>query len=270
MELTHVFYSHTEFLDMLKIASDYSKDIKNKVLLINDGEIPSEIKDNFDTIIYYDDSLSYSDKLVTSLSKVQSKYILFTHEVDVILNYDKKIINKLVDLMQLKDIDRLDLQPNGGNSGCFIKIDEDADVTEWSDITPSELNDDDMYVARHTDPTTYVYNVNPSIWKTTSLIDVFNTFRGRTYRDIEYDDVQAYCVNKFIIYNLHSVNQKKLCGYMKSLPFYKYIHVTHYRRLLRFDGSFRDQFGQSYIDAAEDYTNIVNKYNLKEGNRPFL
>ena len=30
MELTYIFYSHTDFLDILKIASDYSKTIKNK------------------------------------------------------------------------------------------------------------------------------------------------------------------------------------------------------------------------------------------------
>ena len=133
---------------------------------------------------------------------------------------------------------------------------------EWN-----QLSQEDYYLNEHTDPTTYIFNVNPSIWKTSSLLELFTVFNDRTYRNIEYDDVQNYCT-KYKIYSLYARNVLH-CGYLKCLPFYKYLHITHYQRLLRFNGSFKDEFNQSYIDAAKEYTEIVNKYNLKQGKRPF-
>lgn len=269
MEITHVFYSHTEFLDILVISSDYSKYIDRKVLLINSNEIPKNISDNFDEIIIYDDSLPYTDKLASILPLIDSEYILFTHEVDIVLNYDKDIMVKLGDLMVYEGIDRIDLQPNGGNSGDYIEIVKDRTVDTWPKVSLKDLDDDKMYVCRHSDPTTYIYNVNPSIWRRDALVDIYTKFSGRTYRDIEYGDTQDYVNEKYLVYNLHSVNHKQHCGYLNSLPFYKYLHITHYRQLLKFDSSFRDQFGQSYIDASKEYTDMVNKYGLRLGSRIF-
>jgi hypothetical protein len=178
-------------------------------------------------------------------------------------------MSKLVDLMELKSIDRIDLQVNGGNSGDFIEINPSLGVNEWPNITHNHIDDDKMYVGRHDVPNTYVYNVNPSIWRRDALIDIYSKFSNRTYRDIEYDDTQSYVTEKYLIYNLYSVNHKQHCGYLTPLPFYKYLHITHYRRLLRFNETFTTEFNQSYIDTKEEYINIVNKYNLKHGSRIF-
>jgi len=268
MELTYVIYSHTEFLDLLKITYDYLENVDNKILLINKSNHEHDIYSKFKKVLFYDDSLPYTNKVSEALSKIDSKYILFTHEVDVPLKRDESILDKFIQLMELESIDRIDLQPNGGQSGRFIKILKDKKVEEWPHIEFNEIDNDDMCLGLHTNPDTYIYNVNPSIWNRNSLIEVFETFKGRTYRDIEYGDVQNYCT-KFKIYNLYSVNHTLRCGYMNSLPFYKYIHITHYRRLLRFDGTWKCEFGHTYIDAAEEYTEIVNKYNLRNCGRPF-
>lgn len=273
-KLTYVIYSHTEFLDMLQIASDYSKSIENKILLINENDIlPDDIKSNFKEIIFYDDTLPYTTKISRVLDKISSKYILFTHEVDIMLNVDEKIINQFVDFMELDDVDRIDLQPNEGNTkGVYIKIDSNTNVTEWPKYENlhdpyNQLTHTDHYLGLHTNPRTYIFNVNPSIWKKSTLLELFTTFSGRTYRNIEHDDVQDYCT-KYKIYNLYS-RYVLHCGYLKCLPFYKYLHITHYQRLLRFNGKFVDEFNQSYIDASKEYTEIVDKYKLKEGKRPF-
>jgi len=274
MELTYVFYSHTDFLDMLQIASDYSKKIKNKILLINENNILSEdIKNNFNEIIFYDDTLPYSTKLGKVLSNIKSKYILFTHEVDIILDIDKDIIDKLVEYMDYKNLDRIDLQPNAGNDkGEYVKISKNEKVTDWIDYENifdpyNQLSHEDWYIGVHNNPRSYIFNVNPSIWKVESFLEILTKFDGRTYRNIEYDDVQDFCT-KFKIYNLYARHVLQ-CGYLKCLPFYKYLHITHYQRLLRFDGSFRDEFNQSYSDASKEYVDIVNNYNLKTGKRPF-
>lgn len=273
-KLTYVIYSHTDFLDMLQIASDYSKSIENKILVINESDvIPEDIKSNFKEIIFYDDKLPYTTKISKILPKIKSDYILFTHEVDIILNVDEDIINKLVDYMVFEDVDRIDLQPNEGNTkGRYVKILPNENSSEWpvyENIRDpyNQLTHVDYYLGLHTDPRSYIFNVNPSIWKLASLLELFTKFEGRTYRNIEYDDVQDYCT-KYKIYNLYS-RYVLHCGYLKCLPFYKYLHITHYQRLLRFNGRFVDEFGQSYFDASKEYINIVNKYNLKEGKRPF-
>lgn len=274
MELTYVFYSHTDFLDMLQIASDYSKKIKNKILLINENDVLSDdIKNNFNEIIFYDDTLPYSSKLSKVLTKIKTKYILFTHEVDIILNIEEDVINKLVNYMEYKELDRIDLQPNGGNSdGEYIKISKDQNVYDWVEYKNifdpyTQLNHEDWFLGLHNMPRTYIFNVNPSIWKLESYLEILNKFSDRTYRNIEYDDVQDFCT-KYKIYNLYARHVLQ-CGYLKCLPFYKYLHITHYQRLLRFDGNFRDEFNQSYSDASKEYIDIVNNYNLKTGKRPF-
>lgn len=274
MELTYIFYSHTDFLDMLQIASDYSRKIKNKILLINENNIlPEDIKNNFIEIIFYDDTLPYSTKLSKVLDKIKSKYILFTHEVDIILDIDMDLMSRLVDYMEYDNLDRIDLQPNGGNNeGRYVKIKKDNDPKEWEIFENifdpyNQLSNQDWFLGRHNNPRTYIFNVNPSIWKVDSLREILTTFNGRTYRNIEYDDVQDFCT-KYKIYNLYARHVLH-CGYLKCLPFYKYLHITHYQRLLRFDGRFRDEFNQSYADASKEYTEIVNNYNLKSGKRPF-
>lgn len=274
MDLTFVMYSHTEFLDMLEIASDYASGIKNKVLLINKtNENIDYILSKFDKVIYYDDNLPYTDKVADAVSKIDAKYILFTHEVDIVLNMDVNVIEKLCQFMELTNTDRIDLQPNGGNDkGIYYKIDGDVDKWGFYEGIKDPNMDLDInynYLGLHTQIGTYVFNVNPSIWNRESYIKLFRKFTNRTYRDIEYDDVQEYCSNGGLkVFNLHST-KSLLCGYMKSLSFYKYIHITHYGRLLRFDGSFKTEFNQSYIDVANDYINIINKYKLSGEKRPF-
>jgi hypothetical protein len=268
MNFTYVIYSHTEFLDLLQITCDYLTSVKNKILIINKNDLNHHLYSEFKDVIFYDDTLPYTDKVSDALKKINSKYILFSHEVDIPLKRDDVILNKFIELMELKSIDRIDLQPNGGNSGDFIQIVKHDNVENWPSVPSNETNPDEMYLGLHTDPNSYIYNVNPSIWKKDSLIEIFDKFKGRSYRDIEYGDVQNYCL-KFKIYNLYSINNTLRCGYMNSLPLYKYLHITHYRRLLRFDGTWRCEFGWTYVDAADEYTEIVNKYNLKNCGRPF-
>lgn len=272
--LTYVMYSHTDFLDILEIAVDYVSIIDNKVLLINHNDKNIDhLYSKFKKVLYYDDNLSYSEKLNQVLTQIDSNYILFSHEVDIVLSCDQNLLNQLVECMDQENIDRIDLQPNGGNTKLYyIKIIKNSPVSLWPKyeniVDPhSQLNEIDYYIGVHDDPKTYIFNVNPSIWKISSFLELLRSFPNRTYRDIEYEDVQNYC-KKFKIYNLYSKHVLH-CGYLKCLPFYKYLHITHYHRLLRFNSSFTDEFGQSYIDASQDYINIINNYNLQSGKRIF-
>lgn len=263
----YIVYSHSDFEDILKISSDYLSIVKNKTLLINKNDKNlSEIYSKFNNVIFYNDELTYSDRLNNSLKYIDAEYILFTHDIDILLNKDDIILNKLVKIMQLENIDRIDLQVNGSDTTkTFIKISKDNDINEWERLNIDNLNDYDYYLGLHTDPRTYIYNVNPSIWKKSSFKELMLKFKTRTYRDIEYDDVQDYCT-KYKICNLFS---KKIleCGYFKCLSFYKYLHITHHGKLLRYDGTSKTEFNQSYIDVNEEYSKIIINYNLKNNNK---
>jgi hypothetical protein len=270
-KLTYVVYSHSDFLDILEIQADHMSDIENKVLIINNFIIDDnaqKILDKFKKVYTYTDDQPYASRLLNTVSQIDSEYILFTHEIDILLQKDDVIINKFVELMYSANIARIDLQPNGGNSGLYIEIDKDKRIEDWYHVLPEALKDDKQYLCQHTDPATYIYNVNPSIWNRYVFLELFGTFPHRTYRDIEFDDVQRFCASKYRVYNLYSKNILH-CGYLRCLPFYKYMHITHFTKLLRLHESFTDEFGQSYRDSAKEYMDIVNKYKLLSGKRPF-
>jgi len=269
MELLYVVYSHSDFDDILKISSDYLSVVKNKILLINKNDKNlSEIYSKFNNVIFYNDELTYSDRLSSSLKQIDAEYIIFTHEIDILIEKNDSILNKFVEIMQLESIDRIDLQVNGSDTNKeFIKIKKEIDVNQWEKLNIDNINDYDYYLGLNTNPRNYIYNVNPSIWKKSSFEELMLKFKARTYRNIEFDDVQDYCT-KYKICNLFSKHVLE-CGYFKCLSIYKYLHITHFRRLLRYDGTFKTEFNQSYKDAGDEYSKIIVNYNLKNGKRLF-
>ena len=58
-----VVYSHTEYMDVLKIQTKHLSNYKNKILIINKSD-KYEIYNEYKDIIYYDDSLPYASRLL--------------------------------------------------------------------------------------------------------------------------------------------------------------------------------------------------------------
>ena len=166
--IPYVVYSHTDYLDILKIQTEYLKNIENKILLINKSNFNiDEIYSNYDRIIFYDDSLPYAGRL-TSLSELKLDYIFFTHDIDILINCDNVVIEKLFQIAKEKKIDRIDLQYyTHGDSSDNISV---------------SCNGYDFYLNKQTNPSHYIYNVNPSIWKLSSFMEIMNTFKNEGYR----------------------------------------------------------------------------------------
>lgn len=244
--------------------------LPNKTLLLNRGDffLANIRAAAFDSIIFYDDALPYASRLASSLRNISDEYILFTHENDIFFGYNETIMVHLVEAMKANNIDRIDLQSNGGyrvDGSRFIEINMEIPVAQWETIDIHNLQNDRMYIGRHNVKGSYVYNVQPSIWKRSSLIDLMDKSKHSTYRSIE-NDVEDLCMN-YSIYNLYCPSNTLRSGYNSCTSIYRYMHITKYGKLLPMDGSNRTQHGNSYEDMAEEYRNLIVKHNLQDNKR---
>ena len=215
--LTYIIYSHTDFLDMLTIQTYKLKSYEDKILLINKSDLDlSGIYSQYKKIIFYDDALPYASRIL-SLVDLNLEYVLFIHDIDIIITKNNKIINHFVDFMKTNDIDRIDLQ---------VRYNWDLNNPEKIYMT---VDDEVIELRRQVNVNNYSYNVNPSIWKLPTLLNIMNQFKNETYRSIELN-VQEYC-NKFKIYKLYS-DEYIRCGWFSCLSFFQFLHITHGGKLL--------------------------------------
>jgi len=264
--MINVIYGHTSYLDVLRIQSDYISKYGECILFINKSNIyMDDIIIKYDKVIFYDDSFEYANRLISCIEQLECKYFTFIHDIDIILDMNMDIINKFYDLMQSKNIDRIDLKnSNNLKSNKIINFNNNS-IEDWNLIDVNQLNDSDMYIVKQIDPYDYIYNVNPSIWNRETFLGMLKTFPYKNYRNIEERDVQHYC-SMLEMYKLHTKTPLK-CGYFECLNIFIYLHITHSGNLLLLNNNYQTEFGQSYYDVAQDYVKIVDKYNLKTSNK---
>lgn len=213
----YVVYSHTDYLDVLTIQTE-ALPYTDKVLLINkNNKDLNHLYGKYTQVIFYDDSLPYASRLL-SLECLSAEYILFIHDIDIVVKKNDVHIDLIQKYMSTHSIDRVDLQcrPNWDFSN--------------KDKLTVELGDYKIELCEQKNINNYIYNVNPSIWKLSVLLDIMNRFKHETYRTIENDSVMKYCL-KYKIYKLYSNNPIK-CGWFSCLPFFQFIHITHKGKLL--------------------------------------
>jgi len=249
-KLKFVVYSHTSFLEVLKIQIDYLKDVGEMVLIINKNtENLEEIYTHFKKIIFYDDSLPYGYRLLNTIKEVPYEYFIFIHDNDIVFHIDEEKIKSMIIFLKENNYDRVDFQ---------LAYDFDS-------LRGHEIKDTELYYVKssNTDTTNkgYPYNVNPSIWKKDTLLDIMDKFGFRDYRTIEHPDTQNYVV-KYNIFKLFSKNKFK-CGYFICTGPFRYIHITHSQKYLNISTL---PIG-SCDDIKDEYEKIVNKYNLKNSNK---
>ena len=240
--LPYVVYSHTDYLDVLEIQTEYLKSYENKYLLINNSDIKSDIFSNYKDIIYYDDALTYPSRLL-SLKKLNFEHILFIHDMDIVLYKDDLIIEDIYSKMIENNIDRVDLQ-------------FDREHVPSNKLNIKEYN---FYLNKQT--MGYAYNVNPSIWKLSSLLDVMIKYHTSTYRAIE-NDAQQYCKDNYLIYRPYNEERSFYCGYYECIYFFKFLHITHHGEYLPLSNF--SQLDQQFID---EWLRIVDKFNLRNNNK---
>jgi hypothetical protein len=248
---TLVVYSNSEFSDILKIQHDYIKDINVRKILFIDDKL-NNTYDNFDDIYIYDNKLNYSKRIVTclNLSNIDTEYILFIHDNDIILNSNNEYLLNLIEISSNKNIDRLDLK--------YSNMYENVKNFNYENV--KNFNYNNITLVKNENINDYNYNVNPSLWKLNSLFKLMNTF-DHSYRNIENINVQKFCLlyfNMYIIYTPLKINS----GWFITTPLFTFLHITHGGMCLPIDNKYNnldENIHKKYID-------IINKYKF---NRQF-
>jgi hypothetical protein len=242
-EFNFVIYSHSDYSDILKIQTDYTSNINNKILLINEEFNDSEILSQYSKVINYKDNQQYSDRLL-NLNILESEYILFIHDIDVLISYNQEFLTSCLIKMKDENIDRIDLQYYPDN---YSK----------NRIEVSYFNDK-IEIVKQENINNYIYNVNPSIWKLSSFMDLMSTFTNRTYRNIEYLDVQVYA-SKLNIYKLFNDSFLSV-GYYNCLDVFIFLHITHGGMLLpKQDNNLTEGIQKIYISIIDKYLQSTDK-----------
>jgi hypothetical protein len=259
-------YSHTDYLDILKIQTDHICNGGNHTLFINKPthNIDHIIK-HYDRVIFYNDVDTYASRLLNCLLQIDDDYILLTHDIDIVIDMQEDCICKLHRFAQLYNWDRIDLKYDTIDKNSILADVSPNSSISWCNASTDKIYKDRLYLVKQTDPNNYIYNVNPSIWKRETLIQILSTYRDKTYRSIEGIDVQYFC-KQYNIYKLFSSNVKA-CGYFQCVSEYMFLHITHGGKLIIPNDKLTTEYGQSYKDVSDRYDYIVKKYNIVKSDK---
>lgn len=260
---TIIVYSHTDYMDILKIQSDYVSKYNNKKILLINSDPPKNLKsifDKYDEIIFYAGHNCYAARLLECIKKINLDQFLLIHDIDILLDFNSSHISYLNSLMSELDIDRLDLKHTNN-----VRSNEYFCLYEKSVNRSQDLPDCNLFLIKQNDPNEYIYNVNPSIWKKKTLIEILETFYDRSYRNIENMDVQLFCT-KYKIYKFHQKSYIK-CGYFECTDLFKFLHISHNGKILSLNKEFKTEFNQSYSDVNKEFLEIIDKYSLKNSEK---
>lgn len=264
--INYIVYSHTSYLDILKIQTDHMIDRGHLTLFINKNDLDlKSIYKEYHRVIFYDDNDTYAKRLLSCIQKIDDPYFLLIHDIDILIDVDSEEIENFYCFLKHHNYDRIDLKhTRNTDSSKIIRIHHSDKPSEWfeSEIKNYYYGD---YLIKQDNPQDFIYNVNPSIWKRETLINILENFQHKTYRTIEDIDVQIFC-QKFNIFKLHS-SYAYACGYFECAHSLKFLHISHNGKLLPLNDSFTTVYGQSYKFFAKQYTEIVTKYNLKTSDK---
>lgn len=245
--INYVIYSHSSFLDILQIQTDYIAGKGNLTLLINENNLDlKHIYEKYDNIIYYKDGISYGHKLLSCINQLDCDYFLFIHDNDILFDVDNTKLLEFLSFLRENNFDRIDFQL----------------AYDFNRTNKETIEDDELYLIKSSNIDTtangYIFNVNPSIWKRETLIKILNNYGHRDYRTIEHPEVQEFCLQ----FNIFKLFSKKTfnCGYFICLEPFKYLHITHSGHIL----SLNHLSEESCKDIKEEYTKIIDKYKLNK------
>jgi hypothetical protein len=217
-KLTFVVYTHSDFDDVLELfLKQYKKCLSYFPLSIgtnNKKLIEDKYSNQYSFIknIYeYNDADEYYDRIKSILSNINTKYVLFNHEVNVIQNpVPIENIKKIIDEMESKTMDQLRLSDSGEKNPVYSE---------------------DTFVHKIEGP--YYISIQPGIWKRDTLLDVITKFPNTAYRDAEKKEIQDY-VKQFNNYYATTVNDIRSDNINVSVfSLFPIIHMTSvgkYRR----------------------------------------
>jgi len=233
-DFTFVIYSHSDYVDVLRVQNSYMKKIQAKKLLFIDKIVNNEDGEIYDGVYFYNDKINYTKRVLQCLQQanIVTKYIIFIHDVDILIYADESLLSNTIKIMDQYSLDRVDLK-------CIPN--QELDNYNLIDSTGN-----------------YVFNVNPSLWKLSSYLDLLSQY-DCDYRSVEHS-VQDYCKQKCKIKIFTGKDIK--AGYYEVLPFFTFLHLSHYGGLLPKDNS----INELPSSLKDEYDKIIETFPFK---RPF-
>lgn len=237
MNLEILLKTNTHYNHLWPILNDTTHNFESIYICSNDF-----LDFNFNKnikLIRYNQSDSYTKRLINILKNLESKYVLITHDVDIILNFNFNALNKYKQIIEENDVDRLSLGVYNGN-----------DIIDLNGYKICKLY-------RHMSKNFFTpFDYTPSIYNREKLIDFYSNFENETYRGLELNEnAQQYIVKNFKSYGIQKSDNIKLIyhrGFVYSEDF-NFLHLT-------VQGKFLSR--ESYFDLIEDFEKIKFKYNL--------
>lgn len=238
---TFIIYSHTDSKDIWSLLSEKIKlidDVHEKIIAINDDSADYFI-DGFNRVVKYNDSFKYSDKLLQVFEKIETIYIVLIHDNDVIIKFNNKLFESLLQSCTYNNIDLCMFHVGAVDSNEKIKV----------------LGEDIIgCVNDKKSPHVFLpYNVGPTIWKMESYKKALLAAPSTGYREIETSSVRDYCKDKLRAFAFLA-NPAKKSMYVIGRPFYydfQFLHMFCGRKMMK---------SHLYMDQEDNFVQIVEKY----------
>lgn len=182
-ELALLVYSNSDYYDVLEVFNkcyNYYGDLKLHKYLASDIT-----HKDFDTITY-DNSKSYTERLLSCLEHIPNEHILFLHEDMILYDYVKKEeFNKIFEIYKNNNFDYIKLIKTG------IFLDEECypNIYKFNQLSDT------------------AFAVQPTIWKTKSLIHFLKLNKNKNIWQLERDSQEI--AKKLNGFYYHDKNSKK-------------------------------------------------------------
>lgn len=231
--ITYLLYSHHDYKDVLDIhIKQLEKFLPNinTVIAYNNIKYINDKYSKYKTI-EYDENKIYGERVKYILSNITTKYVIYAHDMNILIDYPKKdIIKNVIEFMDKENVDQ---------TRMFVAA-----------INNPIYNEELFHLI--TKDTYYKFSVNTAIWKTESLYSIFDKFSSHSYRCMECDPIQDF-VSTMKNYYISSEYDIKLEGegfvISHNFPF---CHFTHGGKWLM---SFNNKHTM-YIKQILDENNI--------------
>jgi len=243
-----IIYSNSDYHDILFIATKFLSNYDNKLLLIDDKYNKKLYFDKYKEVITYKNEEPYASRLLR-LGDVKDEIILFMHETDVLIKYDIDILNNLKKYIIDNNFDKIELQH------CAWPPLKTPTKQTFNMHNDEIIFNDFCNLYKIDNPDFFVYNVNPTLWRKKSLMNIMTKFKKYNYREIECNLVQKYVSENFNCFSL-KCNKFVKCAHFTCPLFFQFIHLTHY-------GSFA-QLKNKYYSAENKFKHINNSYLLDD------
>jgi hypothetical protein len=238
-DITFLFYTHSDYADLWEVLKDTTSKLiptKYKRLVAVNANAPNKPV-GFDGVLTYDDSLNYSDKVLSLINQISTEYVAFIHDNDLILSFSNSIFTDIFNIIKANNIDRFIFGIIGRNNGTIHHPHFNL------------VNSRDTRTTRFRIP----YDVGPSIWKVAAFKSALAVVPNTSYRDIEDSAIQKYCTDHLNIYGF-SNDDTKPAYYVIGRPFLEPFQFLH----MFVRGKMYEPY--VYMDQEANFVMLKNKY----------